>query len=60
MYLMHLFAVVVRRNAKINALVELSNPKYLVLDIDIHTTFTIYIRVYRGGMRLTISKEFAY
>ena len=45
MYLMHLFAVVVRRNAKINALVELSNPKYLVLDINIHSTFTIYISV---------------
>ena len=58
MYLMHLFAVVVRRNAKINVLVELSNPKYLVLDINIHSTFTIYIN--RGGMRFTISKEFAY
>ena len=45
MYLMHLFAVVVRSNAKINAYVELSNPKYFVLDINIHTTFTIYIRV---------------
>ena len=45
MYLMHLFAVVVRSNAKINAYVELSSPKYFVLDINIHTTFTIYIRV---------------